>query len=116
MNPILILRVCKMGFVLVVGRFFFFFKAVSHHLFCTWRVAAQQAKVASEARYLESRECGGNSGQVKSRRGQRGGVCDSIIDNHGVLVCETAWHERAEADSELLRYRWRNPAVGEEKF
>lgn len=72
--------------------------------------------MASEARYLESRECGGNSGQVKSRRGQRGGVCDSIIDNHGVLVCETAWHERAEADSELLRYRWRNPAVGEEKF
>ena len=45
-----------------------------------------------------------------------GGVCDSIIDNHGVLVCETAWHERAEADSELLRYRWRNPAVGDEKF
>lgn len=64
-----------MGFVLVVGIFFFFFKAVSHHLFCTWRVAAQQAKVASEARYLESRECGGNSGQVKSRRGQRGGGC-----------------------------------------
>ena len=106
-----------MGFVLVVGIFFFFFKAKSHHLFCTWRVAAQQAKVASEARYLESRECGGKSGRrAGAGAASGGGVCDSIIDNHGVLVCETAWHERAEADSELLRYRWRNPAVGEEKF
>ena len=99
-----------MGFVLVVGIFFFFFKAVSHHHFCTWRVAAQQAKVASRGSAVA------RAGKEQARPAA-GGVCDSIIDNHGVLVCETAWHERAEADSELLRYRWRNPAVGgEEKF